>query len=307
MLIGIIIPTFQAEKWIRNCLESLQNSCITSCRIYVVDNASLDQTTQIVTHDFPQAILIRNIRNMGFAAAVNIGLRAAIDNGCDYGVLLNQDMCVPEDWLHTLVTFVMENPSAIYSALELTYDGSKIEPTACRNLCEQAPDFLDDLLLREVKDRYRIYNAFGGCLALPRDILDRIGFFDENFIMYCEDIDYCRRATRAGVEIWFLPEWRVRHKSTMTSQGGYSDPRINRHNRRGWIMLALKDPARPYWKSFLATVKSTGKALISSALRFDSTTVRETFSDLAWLMVNRRSILAARTRDNININQWPAS
>ncbi|MFZ1538464.1 MAG: glycosyltransferase family 2 protein [Chromatiaceae bacterium] len=305
MKIGVVIPTYRGERWIRGCLDSLRTACTLPTEIIVVDNASDDQTPAIITQEFPEVTLIRNSANRGFAAAINCGLRVTVSRGCDFGVILNQDMLVPADWLLTLINNSQVDQPAVFSALELTYEGTGMEPAVRKNLFDQAPTLFDDILLRDLKDRYRVFTAYGGCLAIHRDVLKQVGFFDENFFLYCEDIDYCRRATRLGIAVWLLPQWRVRHKSSMTTQGGYSDPGINRHNRRGWIMLALKDPVRPYWQSYLATVKNTMKSLVAGALRLNPNTTRETISDLVWLFLNRRSILSARMRDSKIINAWP--
>ena len=305
MKIGCIIVTYNGEKWIEPCLRSIFEAKPPHPSVWVVDNASPDRTVQVVRQGYPQVRVICNEGNCGFARGVNCGIRAALQAGMDCLVLLNQDMVIETGWLEELEKVAREKPSGIWGALELTYDGQGMDPANRLNLFEQVPEILDDLLFGRLKDAYKSRVVFGGCVAIHRSVIERIGYFDELFFMYCEDIDFCQRATRAGIEIWFLPFFRVRHRCSLSSEGGYENPRIARLNRRGWMIISLKDPLRPFWRALAAELRIQARGVLRNVLWLRWEGISNCLSDGSWLLAHAGRIFSARTRDKRSASKLP--
>ncbi len=281
------------------CLGSVAVAAPPVPEVWLVDNASTDDTVRWVRENHPYVRILANARNMGFAAGINRGIRASLAEGADYVVLLNQDMTVEPGWMQALHEAVSKGGPGIYGALELTYGGAGFDPASLRNWCEQAPRFVDDLLFGRLQRAYPSNIAFGGCVAIHRSVFQQIGFLDEAFFMYCEDIDFSRRARRAGITISLLPFCRVRHHSSMSSERGYENPRIARWNRRGWIILQLKNPGKPFVRSLISELASQSRKVIRNAVRLRRGDTRECTEDIVWLLANARAILSSRRRDMV--------
>ena len=88
--VAAVIVTFNGAAWIERCLSSLFEGSLAP-RVYVVDNDSSDDSAAIVAAKFPQAVLIRSARNLGFGVGNNLGIARALADGAQYVLLLNQD------------------------------------------------------------------------------------------------------------------------------------------------------------------------------------------------------------------------
>ena len=113
MKVGVIILAWNSEKRILDCLNSLNSYC-DDFNTYVVDNDSKDNTVQIIKKSFPNINLILSNSNLGFSGGNNLGFTQAINDGCDYVVLLNDDVIILEDFISPLVR-KMENDKTIGS------------------------------------------------------------------------------------------------------------------------------------------------------------------------------------------------
>jgi GT2 family glycosyltransferase len=301
---AVVIPTYNGQKWIEKCLASVSGALPPRPDVWVVDNASQDDTRQIIVSGFPGVHLELLERNVGFAAAVNLGIRRALAWGAEVVILLNQDMHVREDWIVQLMAAAAEcGPMGIFSPLELNYDGSGIDPGNRQNLAEHVPQFTDDMWLGRVKKCYPTRLAYGGAMMIHREVFERIGCFDETFFMYGEDIDFCHRAERCEVPIWFVPFSMVFHYSSMSSHGSGS-PWIERLNRRFWIILDLKDPQRPFWLGLLVRLRGRLTRAVVSVFFRRFRSFSHCVSDSCWLVANARRIRRSRQHDEMFLRAW---
>ena len=124
------IICYEGEKWIQECIESIKRNNYDNLQILVIDNASKDATTSIVEGNFENIITFNLKNNIGFARAANIGIRHAIKHNFDYFFLLNQDLKLKDDCIKNLVKNCQAHSNiVIASPLQMTYDGSQIDPT----------------------------------------------------------------------------------------------------------------------------------------------------------------------------------
>ena len=239
-LISVVIPNHNGAKFLANCLRSLQSQTYQKMEITVVDNASGDQSLEIVHAAAPRAVLVRNDRNLGFAGAVNNGVLAS--HG-DWVAVLNNDTELPPDWLAECALAIQNHPDA-------TFFACRILDFADRNRLYSA----GDCFLRagvgyrrgqELPDRAdfhkecRIFSA-SGCAALyRRQTLQEMGGFDERFFAYLEDVDLGLRLQTAGCHGYYAARAEVFHHGGGTSGGEFS-PLAVRLRTRNSLLLLLK-------------------------------------------------------------------
>lgn len=215
-----------------DCLASLARLDYPNLRLLFVDNGSSDGTPEAVAQHFPDAEIIVNERNLGFAAGCNVGLRYALDQGADYVFLLNNDALVEPSTLCHLMA--LTEPDVGLVAPKIYYAA---EPTRIWSVggmrhpltIEKTGDARGQIDVGQW-DRVLDRDYFVGCaLLLSRRLLTEIGPFDERFFMYYEDSDLSLRARQAGFKLLLSPQARAWHKVAVSS-GGSDSP-----NERYWM------------------------------------------------------------------------
>lgn len=211
-LASIIIPTWNGMDFIDGCLKAVLAQTYLDTEIIVVDNASSDGTADYISQNFPKVHLVRNQQNLGFAAGVNVGLRQAKG---EFLVLLNQDTVVDDNWLAELVNGMQADKTVGIGGCKI-YDWSKQKLWHTGVILDEARRFprlrgtgeTDQGQYEKIEEMAAVV---GAALALRRDLLQSIGFFDEDFYFYLEDTDYCLRAKEAGYKVMYYPKAVLRH------------------------------------------------------------------------------------------------
>lgn len=212
--IFVIIVTYKGHKWYERCFTSLRDSEY-PVQTIVVDNASNDGTVEYIREYFPEIHLIESEENLGFGRANNIGMRYALDNGCDYVFLLNQDAWIEPNTIFELLRVAEKNPEyGILSPIHLNADKSSIEPHLLSYIANDKitdPTFVQDLYFNTLKEVYtsKYINAAGW--LLPKNTLNTIGGFDPIFYHYEEDDDYLNRVLYHGLKVGIVPTARMVH------------------------------------------------------------------------------------------------
>lgn len=218
-LVSAIVVNWNGGAMLQDALASLFAQTWPALEVILVDNASTDGSAQAAERRFgDKLVVIRNAKNEGFARGNNVGFEAAKG---EWVFLLNSDAICEPDVLTDLMRFVADRPD--------------VGQLACRVVRADQPNFFDSvgLLLYpdgvcrsrgwEEKDlgqydRAEEVLAPHGCAcALRRTMLDRIGFFDEDFFCYLEDLDLGVRGQLAGWKCWYVPTARVRHRRSSTA------------------------------------------------------------------------------------------
>jgi N-acetylglucosaminyl-diphospho-decaprenol L-rhamnosyltransferase len=202
-----------------------------SLDVVLVDNRSLDGSPEAVAEAFPEVRVIRNDSNRGFAAAANQGIRASRS---EFLLLINPDAEIGAGTLEAFLKVARDRPQAgAIGALTRNPDGT-IYPSARRapglglGLAHTvlAPFWRENPWSR----RYRMAEwdhrterpvdwVSGSSMLLRRAALDAVGLFDEQFFMYAEDMDLCRRLRNAGWQVWFSPQLEITHIGGTASAG----------------------------------------------------------------------------------------
>lgn len=209
----IIIVNWNGRQHLEAGLPSLLATHYRDLSITVYDNGSTDDSVAWLRDRYPGVECIALGRNLGFAAANNVGLRRALETEVKYAVLLNNDTRVEGDWLAALVEAAEAGPRvAICQARQRTWDGEReIHFRFIPEWCEAEARYSPVAVAGPPKP-----TAFAsGCAMLLRcDALRQIGLFDERYFMYVEDVDLSLRAWIAGYEVLDVPAAVVYHRMT---------------------------------------------------------------------------------------------
>lgn len=239
--VSIIIVSYNVRHFLEQCLRSVYASQgQLELEIFVVDNASSDNTLSFLREQFPQAEhpelhLVNNVRNVGFGRANNQALAHAKGR---YILFLNPDTVLTEHTLTDCVTFADSHADMgalgvmqLHSNGEFALESRHGIPTPWRAFCQMSG--LSSLFpATKTFDGYhmRFFNnaaaapieiASGAFMLIPRDALEEIGGFDERFFMYCEDVDLCYRLLQSGRQNYYLPTPILHYKGASTRRGSF--------------------------------------------------------------------------------------
>lgn len=214
--IGIVIVTYNSEKFVALCLDSLLNNDYLNKYIIVIDNASHDKTVSIITKQFPRVYLIKNRRNIGFAAGANQGIRYLLNQSCEYILLLNPDTSVNVTLLSELRRPFLKNSNVgitgciiIYQSSPNTiwFGGGFVHPI----LGYTQHKWMDESLKQTKISSSESDFITGCCMLVKRQVFETIGLLDEKFAYYFEDVDLCCRAKNAGFVSYLVNKPLVKH------------------------------------------------------------------------------------------------
>ena len=218
MDLSIIIVSFNTKELTLKCIDSILASRLKiTYEIIVVDNGSSDGSQEDFKRLSDKRIkLILNDKNLGFAKANNQGIRKAKGK---YILLLNSDTEVKKGAIDNLYDFAKVKKSVgVVGARLLNPDGS-IQgsvyrvPTITRTIYQYWFDkgkFLDKYY-PESRVPVEVEAVVGGAFLITQEALNKVGLLDERYFMYFEDLDYCRRARKAELKVYYLPSSEIIH------------------------------------------------------------------------------------------------
>lgn len=185
-----IIVTYNFEPWLDKCLSSLLHSSYPT-DIIIIDNASQDNTVELIRQNYPQIILLESRVNLGFGKANNLGFAYALDNGYDFVFLVNQDAWVQSNCLAYLTEKPYPKDIGIISPMH--YDGTG------QALDKGFADYMKQVDANENIVTSSFVNA--AFWLIPLFILKQVGGFSPLFYHYGEDSDYVHRLHYHGYKI----------------------------------------------------------------------------------------------------------
>lgn len=217
-LVSIIIPSWNGLVYLKVCLKSIAKQTFNSYEIIVVDNGSTDGTIDYLNNFDKQIQVISLPKNIGFAPAVNLGIKASRGS---YLLLLNNDTEVTPNCLTYLVR-------ALESDLKLGFIAAKTLNYYKRSVIDSAGDYIDVVghannLGMGQKDGpifnkpHNLFLASGGGSLFKKEIFDKVGLLDEDYFAYYEDVDLCLRAQFVGFSGWYEPKAVIYHIHKATS------------------------------------------------------------------------------------------
>ncbi|NJN15751.1 MAG: glycosyltransferase family 2 protein [Oscillochloris sp.] len=255
-MIDIIIPNYNGAALLPTCLDALRRQSRRDTRITVVDDGSSDHSLALLAADYPEVRVLVLPQNRGLAAAVNVGI-AATD--APFVVLLNNDTEAEPNWLARLVGALERRPEYAFAA-------SKLRLFDRREYLHSAGDFYrpdGEPGSRGVWDRdhgqydalCEVFGPCAGAAAYRREVLAALAVdgkvFDEDLVMYCEDVDLNLRARLHGFRTIFVPDAVVYHKLSATGGGSLASYYCGRNFALVWAKNMPAPLARRYWPALL--------------------------------------------------------
>jgi GT2 family glycosyltransferase len=220
--VSAVVVSFNTRDELLRCLAALRGGASRLGEIVVVDNASQDGSPDAVRAAFPDVRVIANADNRGFSAANNQGFRAATG---EYLLVVNSDAEVRPGAVDAMAALLDEQPDVgivgprtvgsdgqpqVSFGPELTLRSEWAQRRLVRGVREGRPDALRAVRERSARAQEPDWVS-GSCLLGRRAALDAVGFFDEAFFLYEEDVDLCVRVRRAGWRVLYTPDAEVVH------------------------------------------------------------------------------------------------
>lgn len=277
MDLSIIIISYNSKQFIQACLNSLLASASRLAgEIIVVDNASQDESADLIRTNFPKVKLICNSINLGYAKACNQGIKEAKGR---YIFILNPDTELSRGSLEAVIRFMDEHPRCGILGPKLLDKDAKIQ-FSCRAFPSYSTAFFNrySLLTKmfprsKYADRYLKTNwqhdtveevdwVSGAAMMLRKDCLDDTGNFDEGFFMYCEDVDICKRAKDKGWQVIYYPYIEFMH-FIAGSIRNTSHLTIIWHHRSIWRYYKKYLKANILWDAFFFVTTFTRAIFLS--------------------------------------------
>lgn len=225
MTVSVIIVSWNARDYLAQCLSSLSSEvCQYPMEIIVVDNASSDGSPDYVESNYSNVHLIRNVENLGFAKANNIGISLSTGK---YLCFVNSDVKVLPDCITRLVEYCEEHPEIGMVGPRIIGGDGQLQ-RSCRGFPTVWNTFCRALALDGIFKNLQMFTGYSlrywtqnslrevdiliGCFWLiRRQALEQVGLLDETFFIYGEDMDWCRRFWGKGWLVVFLPSAEAIH------------------------------------------------------------------------------------------------
>ncbi len=243
--IGVVTVTYNSAGFIDDFMNSMLQQTHRDFILYIIDNASSDDTLERIRHfNDPRIQTIANTDNLGVAAANNQGINLSLSQDCDFVLLINNDTIFNPDMLERLI-----DGASAYNCDMIVPKITYFDP----------PDII--WCAGGTFTRWNFYSPFHYgdgqkdigqfdrprridycptcCMLIKAGVFDRIGLMDEKYFVYFDDLDFCYRAMRAGLSMYYHPEATMKH-IVSGSTGGIKSPFAITYGTRNKIYFVRK-------------------------------------------------------------------
>lgn len=236
--IGIIVLNYNSYNDTINCVSSIFNFSNEKklSTIYIVDNASTDESGSMLVKKYDNhsnISVILNSKNIGYACGNNVGIQAALNDGCEYIFIVNSDILFRNNAHEKLANFMNSYPSAgVVAPKVLTKEGN-IQSGAIKKPRTFTNKMISSTILRKIfpgtakkigqssymnKYNYdlpfKCFEVSGCAWMIRRSTFKKIGLLDENTFLYCEEVIYSDLLRKNNIEVWVSPKAEVIHLGT---------------------------------------------------------------------------------------------
>ncbi len=236
--LSVVIVHHNTPDLLKRCLASIYSGAKDLLfEVIVVDNAS--ESLGSINEDFPLAKVILNKKNLGFAKANNQGIAASEG---EYVLFLNPDTEVGIDSLKKMLNFMKLNRDIGILGPKLVFPDGSLQ-LSCRKfytvrsiLTRRIPFLKAVLGLKAEEDHLMVHNnhkvimnvdwLLGACMMTKRDILIKLGGFDESYPLYFEDVDLCYRVKKTGLRVVYNPDFTIVHHHRRESAKSFTSKTI---------------------------------------------------------------------------------
>jgi len=289
--VSVVIVTYNGYELIEPCLASVARAGVPLSAVIVVDNASADDTCEVIRSAFPQVRIIASDQNVGYGAAVNLGVRMTTSS---YVLVLNQDAIVEPGLVEALVAALESDPMvALANAkIVLADDPTRVNAcgntmhytgiTVCRGFGASSSDFVEPEELQVIS---------GAAFLARRLVFDRLGGFDPRYFLYLEDTDLSLRTALAGYRSVLVPNAVAHHQFVPR----FAPEKLFWLERNRHMMLATNFE----WRTLAALAPAlalTDLIVLGYALLHGRRALTAKLRAYGWLIANWSTILRERRR-----------
>lgn len=258
-VISVILNTNRRDDTLA-CLASLAQSTYARHAVIVLDNASTDGSVEAIRTRFPTTEIIQLTSNLGYAGNNNVGIRAALAQGADWVLVLNEDTLLDPQCVHELVAAGERHPRiGIVGPLVYHHD----DPTVVQSAGGAFGPAWEALHIGQNEDDVGQYHEtrpvqwITGCaIMVRRAAIEQLGVLDERFFYYWEEVDWCIRLARGGWTILHVPAARLWHKGV---QRDYKPkPSVAYYDTRNRFLLLSnhRAPMRVWLGAWFGTIRT---------------------------------------------------
>nr|MBI5455973.1 glycosyltransferase family 2 protein [Candidatus Levybacteria bacterium] len=231
MDLSIIIVSYNTRDFLRDCLSSIYKTFKNfSFEIIVVDNASSDNSAEMVSKEYKDVLLISNRENLGFSKANNIGIKKTSGR---YVLFLNSDTVVYENTLKHMIDFMDKNKDTGASTCKLIMPSGKIDDASHRGFPTPWNSFTYFSGLSKIFGKTKFFGGYnlgyldfktthtidalaGAFMLVRRKAGEDAGWWDEDYFFYGEDLDFCYMLKEKGWKIYYVPQVSILHYKGVT-------------------------------------------------------------------------------------------
>jgi GT2 family glycosyltransferase len=221
--IGVVTVLYNSALVLEDFFASLDQQSYKNFLVYCVDNASQDGSAQMCTDRGDRYVVTHNAHNLGVAAGNNQGIRAAIRDGCEYVLFLNNDVVFGRELFQQLLNGMLSHQADMTTPLIYFHDQKNQVWCAGGGF-----NFAGNRIIHYGGDKFdtgqfnmdkRVQYTPTCCVMVRRSLFEWVGLMDERYFVYCDDTDWMLRAKQAGAALWFICSAKLWHKvSSLTGK-----------------------------------------------------------------------------------------
>jgi GT2 family glycosyltransferase len=242
--IGVVTVLYNSATVLEEFFASVERQHYTNFAVYCVDNASGDDSAERCRARGPRYAVTRNEKNMGVAAGNNTGTRAAIADGCEFVLFLNNDVAFGPELFGQLVAGLSRCSCSMTTPMIYYYDrpaviwaaGGYFQPWLGYRCLHHGQGQLDRT---QPSTATRVGYTPTCCVLVRRELFTEIGIMDERYFVYYDDTDFMLRAWKSGKRLYLLPHAKLWHK--VSSLSGRDSPFMRRHLTRNHALFNHKN------------------------------------------------------------------
>lgn len=275
--VSIIIVNWNTVEFTLNCLASITvNPPKSTYEIWVVDNASTDESVLCIHQQYPEVNIIENQENIGFGAANNQAIKKSRGR---YVHLVNSDVVIQNGAIQAMVDFMDGHLQAgACGSYYLNPDGS------LQTSCYPFPTLEREFWRLFHLDHFKTFGIYrmnewdttvprqvevlqGASLLLRREALSQVGLFDPDFFMYTEEVDLCYRMQQAGWKLFWLPSSRIIHFGGQSTRQAAQAMFLQLYRSKHLFFLKQYGSSSARWYTVILTASAKIRLLAKPFLR----------------------------------------
>jgi len=249
-----IILNHNSEEYLIKCISSVKNQSISNNKIVLVDNASTDNSIDLISKTFPDIEIISNTVNLGLGSGFNIALKKYMEN-YDYFVLMNSDVVLDIKWCEILINYLEENKNVWSVNGLMMVGGSDLIDNAGGQILNilfgifighLGNQSLSNISKSNFNKPFKVFFNICNAMIIRKDVLIRVGFFDPSYFMYYEDIDLSWRILLNGHEVHCNPRAVAYHFGGSSKKGRELVLNLTGYMERNLLATYYKNISTPF-------------------------------------------------------------